>query len=503
MTEHRPRVAIVGGGLAGLAAAFRLTELARETNRPLDVTLFEASTRLGGAIETVREGGYLIERGADSFLTAKPAAVRLCERLGLAGELIPTDERYRGALVLRNGKPLPVPEGFNLMTPAKVWPVITSPILSPAGKLRLLAEAFVPPRRSEEDESLASFVRRRFGREAFERLVQPLVSGIYTADPEKLSLAATLPRFPEMERRHGSLIRAARRNRRAMADGESNASGARYGLFVGLREGMEQLFAALRDRVREHATVVTGSLVAAVRRNQTGWHVEAAGLPAGGMPPSAPFDSVILALPARQSASLLSAFAPDLAVMLARIPYASSAIVLTGHRLDDVTHPLDAFGLVVPTIEKRDVLAISFASRKFPGRAPEGHILLRTFVGGATRPEMLDQSDEELVATTRRELASFLGARGEPDLTLVARHENAMPQYHVGHLDLVRQIESAAARHPGLALTGSAYRGVGIPDVIADAERAAEAIFATLSSGLSNPPDDHPRFANETDQGVG
>lgn len=469
------RVAVIGGGLAGLTAALRLAELARESGRPADVTLFEASDRLGGAIETVREAGYLVERGADSFLT-KPAAVRLCERLGLAGELIPTDERYRGALVLRGGKPVRVPDGFNLMTPAKIWPVIKTSILSPAGKLRLLSEAFIPRRADDAEESLGAFVRRRLGRETFERLVQPLVSGIYTADPEKLSLAATLPRFIEMERRHGSLIRATLKNRSAMSEGEANASGARYGLFAGLREGMEQLFAALRSQVREAATVKAGTRVTGVRRDADGWRVQAV----GAVGADEPFHAVILAMPAHRAAGLLDGTDAELTSELRAIPYASSAIVVTGHRFADVAHPLDAFGLVIPTIERCDVLAVSFASRKFPGRAPEGRVLLRTFVGGATRPEMLDRSDDDLVALVRRELDSLLGVRGTPDLTLVTRYENAMPQYHVGHLDRVRRIEAATARHPGLDLTGSAYRGVGIPDVIADAERAAENVFSRL-----------------------
>lgn len=468
------RVAVVGGGLAGLAAALRLTDLGREVGKPVLVTLFEASGRLGGAIETVREAGYLVERGADSFLTAKPAAVRLCERLGLADQLLPTDPRYRGALVLRDGRPVRVPDGFNLMTPTKLWPVVTTPILSPMGKARLLAEAVVPRRTADGDESLGSFVRRRLGREAFERLVQPLVSGIYTADPEKLSLAATLPRFPEMERKHGSLIRATFRNRRALSEGEANASGARYGLFAGLREGMGQLFDALRTRVRAAAEVRTGVRVERVRRDADGWLVETADHQ------REKFDGAVVALPAYAAGAVLNDMDNELARSLLKIAYASSAVVVTGHRLEDVQHPLDAFGLVIPTIENRDVLAVSFASRKFPGRAPAGCILLRTFTGGATRPDMAERTDEELVAVVRRELSSLLGVSGMPELTVVSRYERAMPQYHVGHLDLVRRIETAAARHPGLELTGSAYRGVGIPDVIADAERAVGAVFTTL-----------------------
>nr|MBA3315368.1 protoporphyrinogen oxidase [Planctomycetaceae bacterium] len=268
-----PRVAIVGGGLAGLCAALRLTDLARESNRSLDITVFEASDRLGGAIETLHERDYLIERGADSFLTKRPI-VRLCERLNLAESLIPTDVRYRGALVLRNGKPYPVPEGFGLMVPAKLLPILTSPILSPKGKLRLLAESLIPAKRDDRDESLSSFVRRRLGDEAFERLVQPLISGIYTADPEKLSLAATLPRFLEMERRYGGLIRATLRRRGAVAENDGSASGARYGLFAGLKGGMEELFTALAKQVEISATVVTGARIDRVTREGEKWCVE-------------------------------------------------------------------------------------------------------------------------------------------------------------------------------------------------------------------------------------
>ncbi|MGC1275942.1 MAG: protoporphyrinogen oxidase [Planctomycetaceae bacterium] len=468
-TDAKRRIAVIGGGLAGLTAALRLIDLARQTGRPIDVTVFEAADRLGGAIETTRIRGYLVERGADSFLT-KPPIVKLCERLGLSNDLLPTDPQFRGALVLRKGRPVRVPEGFGLMAPAKLWPIVKTPVLSTGGKLRLLAERFVPKRTVQGDESLGAFVRRRLGDEVFERLVQPLVAGIYTADPEKLSLAATLPRFLEMERTHGSLIRAMRRSPQ---DANDEASGARYGLFAGLRDGMEQLFAALRREVQTGATIRLGSRVGALRRERGEWRIE---MDVDG-PQSLGFDAVILALPAYASADLLSRTAGGLVSLLRLIPYASSAVVVTGHRRKDVSHPLDAFGLVIPAIEKRDALAVSFASRKFPHRAPKDRVLLRTFVGGATRPEMLARSDDELVAIVRKELGALLGVSGLPDLTLVTRYEDAMPQYHVGHLDLIAEIEAAANRQPALELTGSAYRGVGIPDVVADAERAATRIF--------------------------
>ncbi len=467
------RIAIVGGGLAGMTAALRLSDLAGAARLPVVVTLFEASNRLGGVIDTVRERDYLIERGADSFLR-KPPLIRLCQRLGLTDALLPTNEQHRRALVLSKGRPLPVPHGFGLMAPARLRPVLTSPILSPIGKLRLMAEKYIPPRQKSGDESLGSFARRRLGDEVFERLVQPLVAGIYTADPEKLSLAATLPRFLEMERTHGSLIRAMK----AGAAESGEASGARYQLFAGFRDGMQQFLTALGDEVLQETTVRLGTPIAGLRRDRSQWHIETE----EGGPPEPGFDAVILALPAYAAADLLSQAAGGLVSLLRLIPYASSAVIATGYQRKDIRHPLDAFGLVIPAIEKRDVLAVSFASRKFPQRAPHDRVLLRTFVGGATRPDLLRMSDDELTVLVRRELGTLLGASGMPEVTVVTRFDNAMPQYHVGHLDVVAEIDQALDRIPGLALAGSAYRGVGLADVIADAERAAERVFGATTT---------------------
>ncbi len=520
------RIAIIGGGLAGLAAAHRLSELARERGTNIAVTLFECGPRLGGVIGTERVGGYLIDAGADSFLTNKPAAVNLCRRLGIEDRLISTSEQHRGALVLLDGRTQPVPEGFQLMSPTAIWPMLVSPILSPWGKLRMALEYFVPRKvasggrkpagsasvagkepaglrpplallqeSSLPDESLASFVRRRFGREALERLVQPLVGGIYTSDPEKLSLAATMPRFLEMERDRGSLLAATlfstekTVSRPPTSDSPSSgsvppqagsatdtkSSGARYGLFAGLAGGMEDLLSALRSRVEAACEVRLNAPVARINRKQAsgdGYRIELA----DGV--SYSFDAVLLTASAHRAASLLGELDPELAVALNEIEYASSAIVVTGHRLADIAHPLNAFGLVIPQRERRKILAVSFSSRKFPDRAPCGSVLLRTFVGGALQPDLLSLSDEELVSLVRSELAEMLGVRGQPDFARVYRYPRAMPQYHVGHLDRVARIEALTARHPGFALAGNAYRGVGIPDVIASGEAAAESILA-------------------------
>ncbi len=463
---------MIGGGITGLAAAHRLIEL--PSIRPSVVTVFEASPRLGGLVGTQHIGGYTLELGPDSFITNKPWAVDLCRRLGLEDRLIPTDARYRRSLVLRNGRPVEVPEGFQLMTPAQVWPVLTSPIFSWWGKLRMGCEYFLPAKRDIEDESLASFVRRRFGQEVLDRLVQPLVGGIYTSDPEKLSLRATLPRFLEMERQHGSLIRAVRKAAKTASSNE-HASGARYGLFATLAGGTSELVQAVADRVAQSATILVNARVTQLRPLPTGGY----SITADGHEPET-FDRVILTLPTYRVADLVQSFAEDWSQALREIEYASTTIVVSGHRLSDIKQPLDAFGLVIPAIERRRILAVSFTSRKFPNRAPEGHVQLRTFVGGAMQPEYFQLSDDETKQLVREELRDLLGVTGTPDLEVVARYPRSMPQYHVGHIQRVARIRELAAKYPGLMLAGSSYDGVGLPDSIHSGELAAEETVSAL-----------------------
>lgn len=469
------RIAIIGGGLSGLAAAHRLIELSNRDNVPVEITLFEANSRLGGIIGTQRIGDYLIDTGADSFITNKPGAIGLCKRLGLESRLIATDARYRGAHVLFDGRPVPVPEGFQLLSPSAIWPILTTPILSPWGKLRMLMEYFVPAG-SASDESLASFVRRRFGREALERLVQPLVGGIYTSDPEKLSLAATMPRFQDMEREFGSLIRASLTQKRSQhpRSVDTTSSGARYGLFAGLAGGMDELLDALRQRVDRACIVRTGTRVTSIGKNESpsGYEVQFA----NGVSES--FDAIIIATTAHQAAKLLGDVDATLASELSQIEYASSAIVVTAHKLANVRHPLNSFGLVVPHRERRRILATSFSSRKFPDRAPADSVLMRTFVGGAMQPELYDCDDDSLKRIVMEELSDIFGVQGDPEIELIVRYPRAMPQYHIGHLDRVARIESLTRSHSGLALASNALRGVGIPDAIVSGEAAAEAVLA-------------------------
>jgi len=476
-------VAVIGGGVTGLAAAYRLRECSPQTQ----VTLFERSDRLGGAILTCRRDGFLIDRGPDNFITQLPYATDLCRRLGLADDLLPTDAGHRKAFVVRKGRLLEIPEGFVLMAPSRVWPVLATPILSFRAKLRLACEPLIPRRRDESDESFADFVSRRLGRETYDRLVQPLISSIYTADATTLSVEATMPQFAAMERKHGSLVFGARKMaaaRKAAAasqapqsgDGAAarQASGARYSMFVAPRDGMGMVVEELAGRIgREN--IRTGTPVTRLRKSSGGWLLT---LVAGGEEDTQRFDAVILACPAFAAADLLRDTDADLADRLGAIEYASSAVVSLAYRREDIAHPLDGFGFVVPITEGRNILAGSFSSVKYPGRAPGGQTLLRVFVGGALQGHLLDRDDDALIELTRGELSELLGVSGEPTLAEITRWNRSMPQYHVGHLDRVAEIEKRVAALPGLALAGAGYRGVGVPQCVRSAQQAAETILA-------------------------
>jgi protoporphyrinogen/coproporphyrinogen III oxidase len=467
------RVVVVGGGIAGLAAAHRLAELARDEGRPLDLTLLEATDRLGGTIRTDRVEGFLLEAGPDSFISEKPWALALAERLGLGPRLCRTDDRFRGTYVVRAGRLRPVPEGFLLLAPTRTWPVLASDVFSWRGKLRLGLDLILPRRRRGGDESLGSFVRRRLGREALERVVQPLVGGIYTADPDCLSLAATMPRFLALEREHRSLILGLRRTSRG---GQVvRASGARWSLFLTLAGGMEELVSALAARLPA-STVRLGAPVSVIAPGPSAWRVELA----SGPPLFA--DGVVLAGPAHAMATLVGEVDPPLAGLLGGIRYASAATVTLAYPRAAIRNTLDGFGFVVPRVEGRQILACTFSSVKYPGRAPDGFVLLRAFLGGALQADILARDDRALVALAHADLAALLGMTGDPVLTRVWRHPRSMPQYDLGHLDRVTSIEARIETLPGLALAGGAYRGVGIADCVHSGEAAAERLHASLES---------------------
>ena len=473
MTPGARRVVVLGGGVTGLVACYRLLKASKAQNLSLDIHLIEASHRLGGVIETEFSDGVLMEKGPDCFLTSKPEGIELCEELGLGEQLIGTNERHRRSFVLRGDELLPVPQGYYLLAPYQIGPFLMSPVFSPLGKLRMAMDVLLPGRRGDADESLADFVRRRFGREALERMAQPMVAGIYSADPESLSLKATMPQFHEIEREHRSLILGLRKRMQKRGTDEGvSASGPRYGLFVSFERGMGVLADALTEAIAE-ATVRTSCRAEALERQEKGWRVhlqDGEGVDA---------DAVCVTLPPSAAARMLEKAMPGISGELMSIPSGSLATLNLVYRAGQVANPLHAMGFVVPAIENKTLLACSFSSTKFAGRAPEGKVLIRAFAGGeaASRAGL---SDGDLTRELIGELRPILGITGEPETSIFYRYEESLPHYLVGHLDKVRRIENELEATPGLALAGNAYRGVGIPDCVKSANEAAEKISGDL-----------------------
>jgi protoporphyrinogen/coproporphyrinogen III oxidase len=455
LPESRADVVVVGGGVAGLTATRALLR------RGLSCVLLEASGRWGGVVHTDRASGFVFDAGPDSMLAQKPEGVALCRELGLGERLVPTNPQQRTVYVMRGGCLYAMPDGMVLGVPTRLWPLATSGLFSTAGKLRMALEPFVRPRRDGSDESIASFVTRRLGSEAFERLGEPLLGGIHAGDPARLSVRAAFPRLVEMEQRHGSLLRGMR------AAARHSGRTAFMSLAGGMGEMVDALVTAIPEGSRRlgiSATTARDGAGFVVEAGETTWRARA----------------LVVAVPAHRAAPLLRSIAPDAAVVLGGITFASTATVMMGFRRLDVAHSLDGYGLVVPRGEGRRTLACSFVSTKLPGRAPDGHALLRGFVGGIHAPEVIDRDDATLVQHVYDEMAPVLGLRGSPVFTRVFRWPNATPQMEVGHADRVAAIEKALARVPGLYMTSGGFRGAGLPDVIADAQRVGSGLSFNL-----------------------
>ncbi len=470
------RVVVVGGGISGLAAAHRLMELNGEGSYKIEIALLEADQRVGGAIATEHVNGFLVESGPDSFITEKPWGIQLCERLGIASNLISLRSTRQNIYVVHQGSLVPLPEGFILMAPTRLWPLIRTPLFSWRGKLRMALDLILPRGSRVEDESMGSFVRRRFGQELLERVVQPLMGGIYAGDPEELSLKSTMPRFLELERTRRSIIWATLLEQRRRARSQRTGSGARWGLFVSFADGMQQLVETIAGRLPVQ-TVRKGTRAVSLEWNaeKKVWGI----ITDGGEELEA--DGVILAIPAYGAARALASVDPELAKELAAIPYTSTATVSLAYRRTDIPNSLDGFGVVVPAQERRQIIACSFSSVKYSGRAPAENELVRAFVGGALQPELFEQNDEAMESSVRQELAALLGIKAAPLFCRIHRHPSSMPQYRIGHTERVARIKERLTKHQKLALAGNAYGGVGIADCIHSGESAAEALLEVFN----------------------
>jgi oxygen-dependent protoporphyrinogen oxidase len=493
------RIGIVGGGIAGLAAAWRLSQLCPDAN----LVLFESSSRLGGVLQTERVDGYVIETSADMFTTEPSVALDFCQQLGKADNLIQTKPVKNRAYLATPDGLCPIPQGFSLMLPNNVAAVLDSDLLDEAGKARFLAEEQVPVRNDSSDECLESFAVRRFGKQVFDRLIQPLVSGIYTADPMRLSLRATMARFETMVRAHGSLIGAGKAKNKTSTDAvhptaEQSASGARYDLFRAPENGMQQLVEWLIDELPALEARLQ-SEVASIESVGSKWQVSVKHQDGRAEPVEEEFDGMVLATSARAAGHLLTpklasempvnlvgnqSCTPSEAVLknLSSIEAASCAIVVLGFDEEQLQQPFDGYGIVVPSYLNRRLIAASFSSNKFAGRAPEGKVLIRCFVGGALQSELVDLSDSDLVRLAGAELDQLIGITGEPELSRVYRWRNTMPQYHVGHLERIDELTQEFVQLKGLELAGNSYSGVGIPVCLDSGFKAAERIVEYLTA---------------------
>lgn len=470
------RIVVVGGGISGLSTAYFLQEKVREFSEKIEILLVEKDRHLGGSILTERVNGFVIEGGPDCFLSEKPWTLRLCERLGMEDQLLNTNENRR-TFILSRGKLHPLPEGFMLLVPTSMMPFVRSTLISPLGKLRMAMDWLIPRKKTNEEESLAEFVSRRLGEEALEKIAEPLVAGIHASVPETMSLKATFPRFLDLEQEHGSLIRGMLVRRKKFAQFLKNRKGPERTMFVTLKNGMGGVIGTLLDRLNPGSVFLEKGAIGLEQESREGLSSYCLRTEGGE---TLEAQVVVLATPAFVSGDLLASLDKPLRDLLYTIPYVSSAIVHLAYPKSEIHHPLSGFGFIVPRTEKRNIMASTWTSVKFAHRAPNGRVLLRIFVGGAKNEAAMGLNDDEMVAMSQEELRDIMGIEAKPLFTRVYRWEKSMPQYTLGHMERVAQIEEMILRHPGIFLTGCAYRGVGISDCIHEGELVAERVMEYL-----------------------
>jgi len=466
------RIVIIGGGIAGLSAAYYATK----KDPDAQITLLESSERWGGKITTDRvtfdDGTFIIEGGPDTFLATKPYATALCKELGLGERLHGTNPNKKNTYVLNRNRLLPLPDGLAMMIPTNVESILKSHLISWFGKARMGLDFLLPAKNISQDESLGAFVSRRLGREAYENLIEPLMSGIYAGDGDALSLASTFPYLRDLEIKYGSLARGALKMR-AQSNGKS-VQGSRSAFLTPIT-GLAEIVEALVEHLQANGVKLRlNTSVSQILKIDSGYVVK--------LDDDSSFDSdsIILATPAFVSGQLLASFDPELASALQSIPYASTATISLAYRQSDLPRDLDGYGYIIPRREGRRALAATWTSTKFPHRAPEGYALIRVFVGRAG--ENIPWNENELLELAQEELKLSLGITAEPIVSRVFMWDKAMPQYNLGHPEILKQIDNALEKHSGLALAGNGYRGIGIPDCIRSGEFAVEKILNGVRS---------------------
>ena len=462
------RIAIIGGGISGLSAAYTIEEK-RRSGTPIEYVLFESSPRLGGVLVTDRVDGCLVEAGPDSFLTEKPWAADLCRKIELGDQLIGSNDSERKTYIVTRGKLVAMPDGLMFMVPTKIMPTVLSPLFSWRTKIRMAAEWFHPPRKPSEDETVAEMVKRHYGSEMVELLADPLLSGVYGGEASQLSVRAVLPRFADMESKHGSLGRAMLAARKKMGAAENLPARP---LFTSLKQGMQQMVNALVVRLDANS-LKTSSLVQSVIPQDHGWTVCAGHQ-------TDHFDAVIIATPTHAAADVLQAADRNLSREMGEIKYSSSVTVTLGYD-EKVRRSLPpGFGFLVPRSEGHRMLAATFVHNKFPHRAPENRAIVRCFLGGSRDEQILQSSEAEILEIVRSELRQIVALNAEPLFARVYKWKSAMAQYSVGHLERLQRIESLRQKLPGLALAGNGYNGIGVPDCVRSGAEAARNILAEM-----------------------
>ncbi len=477
MTSKK-KIAIIGGGITGLAAAYELTLRARQAKTPIDIELFEQAPELGGKIITKKDEPYLVEGGPDCFIVEKPWALQLIKELGLENQLLNTSSGTSGTFVFDNNALHRLPDGVMMMVPTKMIPFLTSKLISWPGKIRMGCDLFIPKRKEGGDETLASFVKRRLGQEALDKMAEPLIGGIHAGNPENMSLLSTFPRFLEMEQDGGSLIVGMLKRQKKMAEMMKKrppASGPKKTFFISLNEGLGYLVDELA-KVIGNEKIHCNRKISQLNPTPDGhWTIEEE----NREPTTA--DALIVTTETYAAAGMLENELPRLADLLNETPYVSSATVSMAFPRLAIPHALDAYGFIVPKIANRRIMAVTWTSIKWAHRAPQEMVLLRAFVGGSQRPELASCGDQETITMVREELSSIMGITSPPEKSWIYRWPQGMPQYIIGHLERLDAIDAITSQQKGLYLAGAGYRGIGIPDCINQGRQAAVKAWEELN----------------------